>query len=478
MSDPITFAELQASSRKPGVYIELYTRNAVRGLPANPQHLLIIAQKLAAGTLAAETPYQVYSSEEAATYAGRGSAAHLMVKAAIEANRYVDLTLCLLDDEGAGAAAVKTVTITGPATGPGELRLFVGNQRIAMAIANEDVATAIAATLNTELARYPDMLFTAAVGTAPNDHIITLTCRHKGTVGNQVDVTYECTAPGVTIAVATATPGATDPDIDDALDAVVGETYELITTHLNDATSTQALRDHLDTVSNGMEMRAGRGVIGFDGILADAVTLSTAINAGRVANCFLRGTRAPAYEIAAGCAAAEAQPAFEDPAVPRREVVIKGLHAPAIADRFSDAEIHTLLYSGVTPLVVGPGEQVQIKRFISTYTVNSEDVADPALLDFNTLAILDYGRKAIRQRLSNVFSRSKATARTLKDVRTEIYATALKLDEAEIWENVEANKDLLVVIVDPNEPTRFRFRCPADVVNGLHQIYGVIDMIL
>ena len=42
----------------------------------------------------------------------------------------------------------------------------------------------------------------------------------------------------------------------------------------------------------------------------------------------------------------------------------------------------------------------------------------------------------------------------------------------------KANKDGIVVVVDPSEPTRFRFRCPADVVNGLHQVYGVIDMIL
>ena len=308
--------------------------------------------------------------------------------------------------------------------------------------------------------------------------MITLTCRHKGTVGNQVDVTCEITAPGVSAVVATDTPGATDPDIQTALDAMVGAEYQLITTHLNDATSAQDLRDHLDLVSNGNEMRAGRGVIGFDGIMADAVTLASAINGGRVALDFLRGTRSPAYEIAAGCCAVEASPKFEDPAVPRREIYVKGLHAPAISQRFSDSEEKSLLNSGVTPLVVGPGEKVQILRHISTYTVNDQGVADPALLDFNTLAILDYGRKAIRQRLANVFSDKKATERSRKSVRTEVYATALKLDAAEIWENVEANKDGIVVIRDPDVPSRFRFRCPADVVNGLHQIYGVIDMIL
>ena len=242
-----------AASRAPISSCTRATRCA--GCRLTPQHLLIIAQRLAAGTLAEATPTQVYSSEEAAEYAGRGSAAHLMVAAAIEANRYVDLTLCLLDDAAAGEAAVKTVTITGPATGPGELRLYIGNQRIAMAISNGDAATAIAATLEAETDKYPDLLYTPEVAAG----VITLTCRHKGTVGNQVDVAYECTAPGVTVTVATTTPGATDPDIQTALDAVLGETYELMCTHLNDSASVQDLRDHLDTVSHGMEMRAGRG---------------------------------------------------------------------------------------------------------------------------------------------------------------------------------------------------------------------------
>jgi phage tail sheath gpL-like len=478
MSDPITFAELQASNRQPGTYIELYTRNAVRGLPANPQKLLLVAQKLAAGTLAAATPTAVYSADEAAGYAGRGSVAHAMVKAALTANPYANLHLCLLDDAGAGAAAVKTLTLTGPSTGPGEQSLYIGSQRIAAAVATGATAIAAAAALAAEIAKYPDLLFTAAVGADPNEHVITATCRHKGTLGNQVDFVYESSAPGLSGVVATVTPGATDPDIDDGLDAVTGSAYELICTHLADATNAGKLRDHLDLVSGGMAMRAGRGVLGFDGTVADAVTLADGINAGRVAVCLLRGTRSPAYEIAAGCAAAESAPAFEDPAVPRREVAVTGLHAPGVAERLSDAEIHSLLYSGVTPLVVGPGEKVQILRFISTYTVNAADIPDPALLDFNTLAILDYGRKAILQRLGLVFATAKATERNRRNVRSAIYATALKLDEAEIWENVEANKDGLVVIRDPDEPTRFRFRCPADVVNGLHQIYGVIDMIL
>ncbi len=57
----------------------------MRTLPANKQRLLIIGQRLTAGTVAEKVPTQVFSDAEAAEYFGEGSIAHLMVRAAIKA---------------------------------------------------------------------------------------------------------------------------------------------------------------------------------------------------------------------------------------------------------------------------------------------------------------------------------------------------------------------------------------------------------
>ena len=146
MSSPnVTFSQIPAGVRKPGQYLEFNTSNAVSTLPANAQRMLIIAQRLAAGTVAALLPTKVFSSTDAANYFGSGSMAHLMVRTAIAENPYLDLTVCALDDAGAGAAATGTITITGPATGPGILDLYIGSRRIEIAIASADAATAIAA---------------------------------------------------------------------------------------------------------------------------------------------------------------------------------------------------------------------------------------------------------------------------------------------------------------------------------------------
>lgn len=469
----ITFDELQTANRQPGTRIELNTANAVRGLPTNRRRLLIIAQRLAAGSVAALVPTLVYSAAEAAAAFGNGSIAARMVAAALRANRYLEITVIGLADP-AGANAAGTMTFTGPATAPGTLTAYIGGDRLQIAVATGDTDAEIATALAAALTDRADLPVTAAAALG----VVTITFKHKGTIGNKLDIAVAIDAAGTTAVAAAMAAGTLEPDIQDALDLVFASQYELYAWQGNVEADVQALRDHLDAISNGMEMRPGRGIVAIDDTIANAVSLAAAVNAGRVALVLARGSYSPPWEVAAAAAAAECAPIFDDPAIPRREVELPGLHLPPIASRFSDTEINTLLFSGVTPVDVGPGDVLRLVRLISTYTTNAADVADASLLDFNTLDQLDYGRKAIRARLTSVFARSKATTRVVKDIRSEILQVALKLEQSEIWENVTANAAGIIVERDVNEPTRVNFRCPADVVNGLHQVYGVIDMIL
>jgi phage tail sheath gpL-like len=83
MASPnIAFDSIPSSIRKPGKYFEFNTKLAVRTLPGNLQRLLIVGQRLAAGSVLANTLVDVFSDSDAATFFGRGSIAHLMVLAA------------------------------------------------------------------------------------------------------------------------------------------------------------------------------------------------------------------------------------------------------------------------------------------------------------------------------------------------------------------------------------------------------------
>ena len=92
-SKNISFDQIPSSIRKPGKYFEFNTKLAVRTLPNNKQRMLIVGQKLAAGTVAQKVATLIFSDKEAETYFGAGSMCHLMVRAAIKANAYLDLTV-------------------------------------------------------------------------------------------------------------------------------------------------------------------------------------------------------------------------------------------------------------------------------------------------------------------------------------------------------------------------------------------------
>lgn len=471
-SENISFDGIPSTIRKPGAYFEFNTTLAVNSLPANVQPTLIIAQRIAAGSVAALVPTRVYSTNDAATYFGQGSLAHRMVMAALKANPYMDLTVCALDD-GAGAAAAGTVTIATVPTGSGVLTLYIGNDRVEVAVATDDtiasIATALAAAIN-NLSDLP-VTATAALG------VVTLTAKNKGLVANQIDLEATITANiATTVAVVAMAAGTIDPDLQDALDKVYASQYSLIICPYNDATSLAALRDHLDAVSGPIEQRPGVGYFALDVALATAITLATDLNSGRLVGALLRGSRSPSYEIAAAFAAVRASES--DPARPLNYLALKGIAAPPEPQRLTRQEQESALANGVTPLQVGPDQQVQIVRMITTYVENIAGVPDISLLDVTTIDTLDYTRRSVRERLLLRFPRAKLSTKTAPRVRTEVLDILGRLERLEILENVAANRSGVIIERDEQDPNRLNIRIPADVVNGLHVIAGRIDLIL
>lgn len=477
-SENISFDNIPASIRKPGKYFEYNTKLAVRTLPPHRDRVLIIGQRLSAGTVAQAIPTQVFSDAEAATYFGEGSIAHLMVRAAIKANAYLDLSVCALNDSSSDPVArAETLTLTGPATTSGSIILYVGNVAIEVGIASADTAVQVATAIKEALdAGYPDLPFTFSQGSEPNDHVITFTAKNKGTVANEVDFSAVVTATGISAALAQTTPGSVDPDIQTALDAIFPEDYTLIVTPFNAEAALGDLDDHLGSVSGPMEQRSAVGVYGYDGVLADCTTLSGTINSGRIVCAYLRGTRSPSYELAAALAAVMASE--EDPARPLNTLDLKKIHAPAVASRLSRTEQENLLYNGVTPLEVGPGEAVQIVRAVTTYIHDPQGIDDISLLDVTTIRTLDYVRQACRERISLRFPREKLSTKTPDKVKSELLDVLFALEDLEIVEEVEANKAGLLVERDLQDPNRLDAKIPVDVVNGLHVFAGRIDLLL
>lgn len=474
MASPnISFDHIPASIRKPGKYLEFNTRLAVRTLPANAQEVLILGQRLAAGGVSALTPTRVFSDAEAAAYFGQGSQLHRMVRAAIRANPHISITCLALDDAAASVVATGAATLAGTATSSGVATVQVGMDLVQVAVASGDTAAVVAAALKAQADQQPDLPVLATV----NAGVLTLSAKHKGKLGNGIKIAASCTASGLTATAVAMASGDVDPDITNALATVASAGHNLIITPYADQVSLTALREHLDFTGGPLEQRGAVGVYALTGTLASATTLAGQVNHGRITGALLRGARRLPWEIAAAYGAVIASE--EDPARPLNTLVLTGIGVPDVADRLTRTEQEVLLRNGVAPLEVGPdGTSVQIVRAVTTYTVDPQGIQDVSLLDLTTIRTLDYVRKSVRERVSLRFPREKLSSRTPPAVRGEILDVLKKLEELEIVEEVDANKDGVICERDSQDVNRLDAKIPVDVVNGLHVFAGRIDLLL
>ncbi|BCL49803.1 MULTISPECIES: phage tail sheath subtilisin-like domain-containing protein [Citrobacter] len=472
MASPNISFDTIGSNRKPGQYIEFNYRLAVRTLPGNTQTVLIVAPMLSTGQSAPLTIQNIFSDEEAAVYFGRGSLGHLMAMAAIGAYPYLQLQMVGVPDADTATAAEGTVTLTGQSASSGTLSVTINGTRIDVGISAADTAEVIAAEL-VRLAGQKDSLPVTAVA---EGGVVTLTSRHKGTCGNDISLSASVTATGVTAEVVALSGGNVDPDISPALAAAYAAGHNIVVSPFSTQEALTTLRNHLTSVSSAMEQRGAVGVAGWRKSLSTGSTLTASLNEGRITVGWHNGSAKTPAQIAAAYAAIIASE--EDPARPLNTLAMSTLDVTPLESRPGRTEQENALRNGLTPFEIGPGDKVQIVRAITTYTRNAQGVDDVSLLDLTTIRTLDYVRKACRERIALRFPRDKLSSRTPPKVRSELLDVLYKLEELEIVEEVEANKDRLLVERDLQDVNQLDARIPADVVNGLHVFAGVIDLLL
>lgn len=473
MASPnINFDNIPSSIRKPGKYFEFNTKLSVRNLPGNLQKVLIIGQRLNSGTVDANEIVDVFNDDQAGSYFGFGSIAHLMVKAAIVANPYVSLSVITVDDAQAGVAAKCTVTITGNVVTTGAIAIIVAGSRVDLAVSPEEELSSIA----TRLAQQINNQVNLPVSAQASQATVTITAKHKGLAGNKIRVSVISGTSGVLLKATEMTGGTNDPSITPALTKAFAGGHNIIVCPFDTNEALLALRNHLETVGSPMEQRDAIGVAATSQTLSAATGLASGINSGLITLAWYPGSNKSAAEIAAAYASVIARE--EDPARPLNTLELKSVDVVAIPYRTGRTEQENALYNGLTPLEVGAGNRVQIVRAISTYTKNVENIDDVSLLDITTMRTLHYVRKACRERIALRFPREKLSSRTPRKVRSELLDVLYKLEDLEIIEEVEANKEYLIVERDSQDVNRLNAAIPTDVVNGLHVFAGRIDLLL
>lgn len=467
---------IPASTRVPGTYVGYDFSRAGRALASGQEYVVILAQRLVTGQIAALMPTDVFSAEEAADYFGRGSQAHRMVAKAIDANANLKLAVCALDDDGAAVAATGGVALAGTASSSGQVRLQVAGVTVAVAVSTGDEAADLMTALVQAVASKPDLPLTAAAGSvtvqgAPADGVV-LTARNKGACGNEVGLTLTVTATGLTGTLLAMSGGQGDPELAPALSAIFSAGHTVVVTPYSTDDALSALATHLDKVSGPTEQRGAVGIAGWRGTLAAGTTLTGKLNASRISTGWHNASVLSNGELAAVYGAVLASE--DDPSEPIDNIVLPGLDIPPQATWPMRTEEENALHNGLTPYRVA-GDSVQLVRAISTYIKNSEGIEDATLLDLTTIRTLDYVRIAWRTRMSQRFPNGgKLTDRRLLQIKSETLDVLYALEGLEMVENIDAYKDQVIVVRNARDDTRADASIPAPVVRGLHILTGTI----
>ncbi len=470
------------SLRTPSVLAEFNSSQAQQGPAQLPYRALIVGQMTGDGSAEADSLHRVTNVDQVIALAGQGSMLHRMARAWFSANRFTEAWIGVLEDAGSGTAATKTLTITGTASAQGTLSVYLGGERVRVAVAEDDTAdtvgTALAAAINDLL----DLPVTAGNATG----VVTVTFRHKGEVGQEYDVRVnyqdgEETPEGLTVAIADAVSGAGNPVLDDLIEAMSAgdRQFHVIAHPYTDDTSLEALEAELTDRWGPTRMIDGNAITASSLNHSDVSDLGEARNSkfNSILSTFASPT--PPMECAANFAAVVAYYGAIDPARPFQTLALRGMKAPAEADRFTLTERDQLLRSGIaTSKVVGG--LVQIDRAITTYQKSAGGSPDTAYLDLTTMLTLMYARYSIVNRLQNKFPRHKLASDgtrvaagqaivTPKIAKAECILWFRELESLGLLEGFDQFKADLVVERNESDPTRLDILLPPDLINPLIQ---------
>ena len=491
MPDNITFNTIPIDLRTGGQFLEIDNSKALGGsLVPQPRRMLFIGNKLAAGTAAANTLVRINNPAEAAAYFGRGSVLHEMLRGAREVNKESDMWAIGLDDLGAGVAATKTITFTGPATAAGTMALRINGELISVGVSSGDTATQMATAAAAAINAFLDAPMTAssAVG------VVTLTARHKGAFTSDIDVRVnyqrdESLPAGVTATVAAGVVGSGNPDVATALAVIVNEQYYTIVVPYADTTNLDKFKVELSSRFGGMDMRTGHLFTGYANTHSGLTTFGTARN--NVHETVLGVKKPPQgpYNWAARMAAVVEFNGAIDPARPFKTLEVPGLLAPQEADRFTRPERELLLRDGISTFTVDADGTVRIEQIITTYQTNPQGIEDVSYLMLNTKWTADFMRYAFRVDVALAYPRHKLAddgtnfaegqpMATPLMIKSTLIGTARKLEMVGILENFDEFKRKVQVVRSLADRNRVNAIIPPDCVNQFNTFAAAVQFLL
>lgn len=405
--EPFIFDEIPYDWVEPGVFLEIKPNYRTLGILDYPVKNLIVGQKLATGTLAPGTLVEIVRPEQAIALFGLGSIGAEQVAAFRKANRTQRLFVTALADDAGGVQATGTITFAGAISAAMVLRFKIAGKQIrfnaAAAATMTQLATACAAAINA------DTSLPVTAGSALG--VVTVTSRHKGEVGNDIDLRVDTRAQplpaGLTAAIVAMANGAGNPNLQTALDTV-GDTWVTALQHpWNDATNMGIAAAWAADRFKAMGKKDVHVFCGKRGSFAALGTWGDLSNSPFLTDFGLDKSPTSSWIMSASLMGLCSFHLANDPARQIRSLVLPGVEAPDAADQFIDTERDLLLRKGVSTATCLDDGAVVISRVVTTYKVSTLNIADDAWMDIMVPATTSRIRYDWSAYVSLLYPRSK-----------------------------------------------------------------------
>lgn len=473
----------------PGVFAEFDTSKAQQGPSIQRHKVLLIGQRLTTGTHVAGLIEKITSAAQARQFYGPGSMLAAMCSSFLAENKVNELNAIALDDNGAGAKALASITLTGTATAAGTLGYLIAGRRYRIGVAVGDLAAALAINLVAAITADSDKQVTAAV-----DGVVltksNLSYVHKGAVGNEIDVRLDPDLDipaGLTSAIVAFSGGTSNPILSSVITAMGETQFHEIAMPYNDSTSLDLIKTEMVDRWGPMRQNDGQVCLAKRGSVSGLTTFADARNNEHETVIDLLGPSGP-HEMAANLAAVLSREAQTDPARPIQGVALRAVQAPASTELRTMGEANILLADGVSTVKSLAGT-LYIERLRTTRKKNSFGGDDASLADVEPKETLSYLRYDFRTRFTQKYSRHKLAndgtrfgagqaVITPMVAKAELVAIFRSWEELGLVEGAEQFKRDLIVERNKSDPNRLDIQLPMDLINQLRITASQIAFLL
>lgn len=444
---------------------------------------IIVGQKTSSGSATANAVVYVGTEARAKALFGQGSHLHLMVRALLANDPQAELYAIPVADNGSGTAAVGSIQATAAATASGTISLYVAGQLVSVGVTSGDSVNTLAASIAAAINDNADLPVTASAST----DTVTVTCRHKGTLGNEIDmrVNYrvgEQLPAGVALTivqVGVGTAGATDPTLTTANTALTSADWRYCVYPY----TTDSQQDALDTIMLA-RWDANSGKLGghfsaYDDTVANLQTWAGNRNSPHGSTLGLYASPTPAWVTGAAYCGAVAKSLRSHTAIPLADKVLAGVLAPAQASQFTSTEANTLGLDGVASAYVDAFGNVKIHAAVTHYKTDASGTNDTTYqfvnAPYQTAAIIDALTGGLRTAFAGKILVDDASlvsvgtpAVDVDMIRAYLLGLYDRLERDAVVENADLFAEALTVERDGSNPNRVNVYFPPDLANQLN----------